>query len=147
MKIVLTKAVRELGRAGEIVNVSDAYARNFLLPHQMGIPASTNAVAAAQATAAQQTAAREKRDAMATAAKTKLTGMTLQLSGGASPAGRLYQAIHVEHLIAAIKQQLGVVIEGVIMEPAALKHTGRQPVTLIWPDRSTVQLTAAVAAK
>lgn len=144
MKIVLTKTVRELGRAGEIVNVSDAYARNYLLPQKLAVPASTNAVAAAQATVAQQTAAREKRAATATAARTKLTGMTLRLSGGASPAGRLYQAIHAEHLVAAIKQQLGVTVEGVVMEPAVIKHTGRQPVTLVWPDRSKATLAAEV---
>ena len=40
MKVVLVKAVPQLGRAGEIKNVSDGYARNYLFPNKFALPAT-----------------------------------------------------------------------------------------------------------
>ena len=47
MKVILQKDVKGTGKAGEIANVSDGYARNFLLPKGLAIPADANSINAA----------------------------------------------------------------------------------------------------
>lgn len=129
--VQLRRDVHDLGRAGQIVNVSQAYARNFLIPKGLAVIATPQVARAAQQQAAQQAAHQTKQQSVETAAKTTLAGARIVVTGRASPAGKLFAAIKTEHILAAIKTQKGVSLSPTVaITPTVLKTTGDHEVTI-----------------
>ena len=107
MKVVLTRDVRDLGSAGEVKEVSDGYARNFLFPRKLAIPATDAALkevaAREQATAKRQ--AREEQQARALAERLK--GQPVRVFPKVGEQGRLYGSVTAADLAEALSKQLG----------------------------------------
>ena len=108
MKVILTADVKGSGKKGELVNVSDGYARNYLLPRSLAVEASAKALnelsareeAKAHHIEAELQAARESAD--------KLNGKTLHISAKAGSKGRLFGAVTSKEIAEAIERQFGV---------------------------------------
>ena len=111
MKVVLLKDVKGKGKKDQIVDVSDGYARNFLFPQKIAIPAD----AKAQNEIKGNEEARlfrleeERKAAQATAEKLNKTVVTLKASAGAD--GRLYGAITSKEIAQALEQDFGIVVD------------------------------------
>lgn len=146
MKVVLQKTVPDLGQAGAIVQVSDAYARNFLLPQRLARPATAAAIAAATQATANQAADRQRAQADAERARQLLTGQLVTISGSGQPTGRLYQAIHADDVLQALTQRYHLRLTNVTISPKSLKEVGRHQVNLTWPDKTTVTVTVDIKA-
>lgn len=129
MKVVLLRDVPNLGRAGEVKEVADGYARNYLIPKGLASPANEGLIrhateirqAAEQRRARQLTSAREMAD--------RLHGATVTIRARAGQGDRLYGSITSQQIAEAIAQQLGVEIDRRRIElDAPIRILGTHPV-------------------
>lgn len=134
MKIRLEKNVPGVGRVGEIVEVKDAYARNYLLPNMMAKVATAATLQVASAQADRQRRQAERTAADLVQARAALMNAKVTVKAESSPKGRLFAAIRSEYLLAQIEQQCQVRLAGVKCTPDQWKSIGPQTVRLDWPD-------------
>lgn len=108
MKVVLQTHVKGLGQKGEVVDVSEGYFRNALLPKNLAVIASEKAVQHIQV---QKAKAVEKLQAMEESAKSifqKINGKSIQLKEKTHDGDKLYAAIHDREISTALQAQLKV---------------------------------------
>lgn len=111
MKVIFNVDVKGKAKKGELKEVSDGYARNYLLPRKLASEATADNINALKlmekAKAAQM--AREKAEAEANAAK--LNEITVTIRAKAGGAGKLFGAVTSQEISAALKEQHGIEIE------------------------------------
>ena len=110
MKVILLQDVKGQGKKGEMLNVSDGYARNFLFPRKLAMEATTDALNAKniQDAAARRREAEER--AAADALRKQLKEMPVRLQAKAGTGGRLFGSITTQEISEALKAQYGVEI-------------------------------------
>jgi large subunit ribosomal protein L9 len=111
MKVILTTDLVELGKKGDVVEVSDGYARNFLLPRKHALRASEAAVAAATRARAAREAHEAKAREAAELIATTLAGTRVVLAAQASDEGRLYGSVSVADVVEGIRKFTGVELD------------------------------------
>ncbi len=105
MKVVLTKDVRDMGRAGSVMEVSDGHAINFLIPRKMAVPATLQAVKNAELRQKQE-ADRKVIDAgLLKQNIAALKDAHIVLTMKANDKGHLYESVSVPEIVAAVKSQ------------------------------------------
>ena len=111
MKVILKADVRGKGKKGQMIEVAEGYARNFLLPKGDAIPATADAMN----TMRLQEKAKAKADAEAKAAATeiaeKLKGLQVKVVSKGGEGGKLFGAVTGREISAALKEQHGVDID------------------------------------
>ena len=108
MKVILLSHIKTVGQKGEVLNVSDGYFQNFLLPRRLAIKATDSQARHMQN---QQSKAVEKLENMKESAltiKERIDGKTLNISEKAGESGKLYAAIREKEVAAAILKDLKV---------------------------------------
>jgi large subunit ribosomal protein L9 len=131
MKVLLRHDVDGIGRRGDIVDVADGYARNFLLPGGLGLLA-TQGVQAQAASMRRARDLREANDRQAAEAKARvLAGATLRVSARAGSTGRLFGSVGAVEIADAAREQKGVELDrhAVALEEA-IKATGTYEVAV-----------------
>ena len=108
MKVILQQDVRGQGKKGQLVEVSDGYARNFLLPKKLAVLATAENVNTMkqQEKARKAQEAAEKAEAEATAKK--LEGLMVKIPAKAGEGGRLFGAVTAKEISECLSQQHGV---------------------------------------
>ena len=108
MKVILTQDVKSQGKKGQLVDVSDGYARNFLLPKKLAVIATAENLNTMkqQEKARKAQEAAEKAEAEATAKKLK--DMTVKIATKAGEGGRLFGAVTAKEVSEALSAQYGV---------------------------------------
>ena len=108
MKVILQQDVKGQGKKGQLVEVSEGYARNFLLPRKLAIPATTDAINTMnlKEKARKAEEARQKAEAQATAEKLK--ECQVKLTAKAGNGGRLFGAVTTKEISEGLKAQYGV---------------------------------------
>ena len=105
MKVILQQDVKGQGKKGQLVEVSDGYARNFLLPKKLAVPATAENVNAMKqqekARKAQQAAEKAEAEAVAK----RLEGIVVKLSAKAGEGGRLFGAVTAKEVSEALAGQ------------------------------------------
>ena len=111
MKVILLSDVRGTGKKGQLTEVSDGYARNFLLPRKLAKEA--NAQAMNELKNAEQTKQHkiEVEKAAANEAKAKLEGKTVKLYATAGQGGRLFGSITAKEISTELKKAYGVDVD------------------------------------
>lgn len=111
MKVILKSDVKGTGKAGELVNVSDGYARNFLFPRNLAEQATNQSLNElhAKEEARLHRAEMEKQTAKETAEKLK--SKIVRVTARAGQGGRLFGSVTSKEIAAAIKQQFGINID------------------------------------
>lgn len=111
MRVVLRSDVIGVGKRGDVVEVADGYARNFLIPGGDAILASPGI--AAQASAMRR--ARDLRDAKdreaAESVAQRLVPLTITIPARAGREGRLFGSVTPQDIVAAVEEQAGVVLD------------------------------------
>lgn len=111
MKVILRSDVTNVGHKGDVVEVADGYARNFLLPRGWAMKATSGGEAQAEG----MRKARSIKDAAdrgaAEEVATKLVPTTINISTRASGEGKLFGSIHAADIVAAIEAQTGIAID------------------------------------
>ncbi len=124
MKVILKADVKGQGKAGEMVNVSDGYARNYLFPRNLAIPADNQAVGEMKS---KQAAAQHKIDMekqAAQEAKGKLDGKKVTLRAKGGTGGRLFGSITAKEIAEAVEASLGVVVDKKKINAGEIKNFG-----------------------
>lgn len=103
LQVILHSDVKNLGKAGELVKVRPGYARNFLLPRSLAVPASESAVKRVQHDKAVAAARAERVKKEATDLATKLGSVVIKLTQRAGDDGRLFGSVTTKDLEAALK--------------------------------------------
>ena len=125
MKVILQQDVKGQGKRGQLVNVSDGYARNFLFPKNLAVPANADnmnqMVMQDKARKAQMEA--EKAEALEIAAKLKELKVTIPAKAGS--AGRLFGAVTSKEVSDALKAQHDITIaKAKIVQDEPIKSFG-----------------------
>jgi large subunit ribosomal protein L9 len=111
VKVVFMQEVEGSGRTGEVKNVADGFARNYLLPRKLAAPATDHNIRVAQARADVEAKHQAKLDADATVLAERLVGHTVTLTAKAGPQGRLYGSVTARDIAEALEGPLGHVLE------------------------------------
>ena len=105
MKIILSQDVTGIGRKGEVKNVSDGYARNFLLPNKLGQIATPAAIASAEKLRKQTEQDREVQKDILEKNIKGLNGLKVQLKAKANEKGHLFSIIHPDEISKILKEE------------------------------------------
>jgi len=125
MKVILLQDVKGKGKKGQMIEVSDGYARNYMLPRKLAIEATADAVNTMRMNdkATQERQARERAEAMEISKKLKDMILVVTAKGGG--AGRLFGAVTNQEIADALKAKSGIALDKrkiVIDEP--IKNVG-----------------------
>ena len=145
MKVILTQDVKGKGKKGQMIEVSDGYARNFMLPRKMAIEATPDAVNTMKMNdkATQERIAREKAEALEIS-KT-IRGLTVVVKAKGGGAGRLFGSITNQEIADSLKAQSGIALDKrkiVIADP--IKNVGTYTVTCKLGYEITAPLTVKI---
>jgi len=139
MKVILKQDVKGSGKAGQLVNVSDGYARNFLFPKGMAVEASAQALNEMKNRDAAEKRRIEQELAKAEETKVILHEKTISITAKAGQGGKLFGAVTSKEIAEVIQKTLGVEIE-------KKKVSIEQDIKQFGTYTATVKLHANVAA-
>ncbi|MCE5323366.1 50S ribosomal protein L9 [bacterium] len=111
MKVILTRDVKDLGKAGELVNASEGYVRNFLIPRKMAVIADAGAMKAFEQKKKTLEHKGEKLLADAKDTAGKLDNIKVTIKGKAGSGTKLYGSVTNQEIADALKAQHGIVID------------------------------------
>ena len=125
MKVILPQEVSGKGKRGQMIEVSDGYARNYMLPRKLAVEATADNVNTMRMNdkAMQEKRQREREEASAIAARMRDLTVTVFAKGGG--AGRLFGSVTTQEIADALKQSCGIELDRrklVLDEP--IKTTG-----------------------
>jgi large subunit ribosomal protein L9 len=124
MKVILTKDVTGIGRAGDVKEVSDGHARNFLLPRHLALPATTSALSKLQKEESERQAKLKKEIEQFAALKNKLESKTFTIKGKANKQS-LFAAIHEKEIAKQVADSMNLEITaGQVVLDKAIKTLG-----------------------
>ena len=111
MKVILLQDVKGKGKKGQMIEVSDGYARNFMLPRKLATEATADAINTMKMNdkATQERIAREKAEALEISHK--LRQMTLVVTAKGGGAGRLFGSVTNQEIADALKAKSGIALD------------------------------------
>ena len=111
MKVILLQDVKGKGKKGQMIEVSDGYARNYMLPRKIAVEATTDAVNTMRMNdkAAAEKAAKERAEAVEISKK--LRDMTLTVTAKGGGAGRLFGSVTNQEIADALKASSGITLD------------------------------------
>ncbi len=145
MKVILLQDVKSLGKKGEIVNVSDGYARNFVLPKKLGVEANTSNMndLKLQKANADKVAQEQLEAARELAALLETKEVVLKMKSGEG--GRAFGSVSSKEIAAAAKTQCGLELDKKkIQLPEAIKALGAYEVNVRLHTKVTGRLKVKV---
>lgn len=126
MKIVLTEDVKNVGRAGEIVDVKPGYGRNFLIKNKLGLPGTPENIALAEAEAAERVRQFENDKKGAQELADALSKTEITVKQKAAEDGKLYGSITSKDIATALEEQSKIKVDKrKISLDAPIRHVGR----------------------
>ena len=129
MKVILQQDVKGQGKKGQLVEVSEGYARNFLLPRKLAIAATTDAINTLNLKEKARKAEEARQKAEAEAISAKLKDCPVKLTAKAGNGGKLFGAVTTKEISEGLKKQYNIDIPKqklVLDEP--IKSFGTYPV-------------------
>lgn len=145
MKIILLEDVKSLGKKGEIVNVSDGYARNMILPKKLGVEANKKNLNDLKLQ--NQQAERIALENLEAAQKlaSEIGEKQVQVSIKTGEGGRIFGSVSTKEIAAAAKEQLDLELDKKKMQlPEGLKSLGMHEVPIKLHPKVTATLRVKV---
>ena len=147
MKVILTKDVPKLGKSGEMKQVADGYATNFLIPQQLAVPAAGGAYRAWQHDVASREEKRKKEREESEIAATRIGSTTLTMGVKVGDAGKLYGSIGAKEIAEALARR-GIEIDRHKVDlDEPLKSLGTYKVAIKVASGLTPEVTVVVEPK
>ncbi len=111
MKVILLQDVKGKGKKGQMLEISDGYARNYLLPRKLAVEATADAVNTKKMNdkAAAEKAAKERAEALELSHKLREMTLTVAAKGGG--AGRLFGSVTNQEIADALKANSGITLD------------------------------------
>ena len=107
MKVILLQDVRGKGKKGEMIEAAEGYARNYLMPRKLAIPATPDAINTMNLKDAARRREEAANRAAAVATADKLRGKTVKVTAKGGSAGKLFGAVTGKEIAEAIAEQIG----------------------------------------
>ena len=148
MRVILLRYVRKLGKAGEIIDASEGFVRNYLLPNKLAEPATDSAIA--KNATAQKSAADREAQVKREGAKLleKLSSSSLTFETPADPAGHLYAGLKESEILAKISRGDETLQKSLqLMGYHPIKTTGKHEITVNLPGTGSVKLSLSIIPK
>ena len=145
MKVILLQDVKGKGKKGQMLEVSDGYARNFMLPRKMAIEATPDAINTMRMNdkATQERIAKEKAEALAVSKQLRELTVTVVAKGGGN--GRLFGSITNAEIAEALEKKTGIKLDKrKIVISDAIKNVGTYTVTCKLGYEITAPLTVKI---
>lgn len=145
MKVILLQDVKSLGKKDDVVNVSDGYARNMLLPQKLGVEANKkNLNDLKLKNQHMEKVAQESLEA-AQALAAEIAGKQVQVKVKTGEGGRIFGAVSSKEVASAVKEQLDLELDKKKMQmPEGLKALGMHEVPIKLHPKVTAMLKVSV---
>lgn len=131
MKLILTADVNELGKRGDVVDVAEGYARNFLLPRKKAVKANDGALAQAESIREARIEAESKAKDEAERVATQLVGSRVVIAAQAGDEGQLYGSVAVADVVEGVRRFTGVELDRDTVEiPKPIKAIGLHEINI-----------------
>ena len=125
MQVILLEDVKSLGKKGEIVKVSDGYAKNFVIPKKLGVEATQKNLNELKNQQKRDSILAQQRLDEAKAYGEKISKETVQLTMKAGEGGRVFGSVSTKEIVTAAKAQFGFDIDKKkIQMPEPIKSFG-----------------------
>ena len=135
MKVIFLKNVNKVGREGEIKEVADGYARNFLFPQKLAVLGDASTIAKFEAKKRVESKKEQSGKDKYTAIARKLTGKEIKISAKISEGGKLFGAIKAEEIASTIRKQFNIEIDPrYIFIEKPIKEVGEHEVEIKTPQ-------------
>ncbi|MDR1292910.1 MAG: 50S ribosomal protein L9 [Clostridiales Family XIII bacterium] len=140
MQVILLESLEGKGAAGEVVKVADGYARNYLLPKNMAIPATDSNIKTLEHRRAKLAERKAQDREVAEGIKAKIDSHSITFEAKSGESGRLFGSITSQDVADAIHEHFGVFIDKrKIADGTPIKNVGIHPVTIkIFQDINAV---------
>ena len=145
MKVILLQDVKGKGKKGQLLEVSDGYARNFMLPKKLAMEATPDAINTMRMNdkAAAEKAARERAEALEISKKLRELTVVVTAKGGGN--GRLFGAVTTQEIAAALEKQSGIKLDKrKIVLNENIKNVGTYTATCMLGYEITAPLTVKI---
>ena len=144
MKVILKQDVKGKGKKGDLINVSDGYARNFLLPQ--GLAGIADAAAMNELKTREQAEAYrlEQERKQAEAAAAALNGKTITIKAKGGKNGRLFGAVTSKEVAEAINREFKLTVDKRKIEMDDIKSFGSCPAEIKLGQKITAKITVSV---
>ncbi|NOQ21206.1 MAG: 50S ribosomal protein L9 [Candidatus Aegiribacteria sp.] len=130
MKVLLIKSVEDLGLGGDIVDVANGYARNYLFPRNFAVKATSAAIKSAELYRSRAVEEQTRVSAESQQLADKLKGFAVEIKTAADENGHLYGSVNERHISDIINEAgFNIDIEQVLLSEH-LKTIGEYPVTV-----------------
>lgn len=111
MKVILKADVKGLGKAGEIVNTSDGYARNFLFPKKLAAEANAQAMSEYKNKKAAEKYKIDTETAAAKASAEKMNGKTIKITAKGGANGKLFGSVTSKEISEKLNEEFGIKVD------------------------------------
>jgi large subunit ribosomal protein L9 len=148
MKIAFLEDVPNVAKAGDIKEVADGYARNYLMPKKLAIPAGPGIASTIEAQRHSQSRKEAQREADLVALGQKLEGTEIIIKAKAGSKDRLYGAITTAEIATQLESQAGITIDKKKIELAEpIRKLGSHQISVKLGHEISPNITVTVAAK
>ncbi len=131
MKVILLQDIKGTGKKDQVLEISDGYARNYLLPRKLAREATAEAINSVEQSKSADRHRQEVKRAEAEKQARDLKGKVIQLSVRGGENGKIYGSVTNDQLASAIKEQLGFEIDKRKIEvEEPIKNAGQAFITL-----------------
>ncbi len=145
MKVILLEDVKALGKKGEIVNVNDGYARNFILPKKLGLEATSKNLNDLKLKKANEARLAQEQLEEAQALGKKIEAGKVELAIKIGEGGRAFGSVSSKEIASAVKEQMGYDIDKKkIQLKDAIKALGTHTVPVKLHPKVTAELKVIV---
>lgn len=145
MKVILLEDVKSLGKKGEIVNVNDGYARNFILPKKLGLEANGKNLNDLKLKKANDEKVAQEQLEEAQALGKKIEAGKVELAIKVGEGGRTFGSVSTKEIAAAVKEQMGLDVDKKKVQlKDAIKTLGTHTVPVKLHQKVTAELKVVV---
>lgn len=145
MKVILLSDVKALGKKGDIVNVSDGYARNFIFPKKLGLEANAKNLNDLKLQKAHEEKVAEEIYEEAVAFGKQLEELTITVAIKAGEGGKTFGSVSTKEIGKALMDQHGIEIDKrKMLLPEPIKTMGTHIITIKLHQKVTANLTVKV---
>lgn len=145
MKVLLLEDVASVGKAGEITDVADGYARNYLFPNSLAAAATEARIREAEAAKARAVKAAEEDLRRSQELAERINRKTVTVRAPTGPQGKLESAVTAQDIAAAVERELGAPLpEGAVRLSGPIHELGEQAVNLELPHGLEAEVTVLI---
>lgn len=144
MKVLFLQSVVRVGKVGEIKEVSDGYARNFLFRGKLAVEATPQIIKEHEQKIASAKLRGDRAKSELEAFMNKIQDQTITLKVQANEKGSLYKSLHKKDILEAVEKHARVSIPDNSVEDVNIKHTGDYQIAILFENKKLGEIKISV---